>query len=77
MLTLHFMEKIILSAIIKHVQDNQGIMPSQHVFMKGLTNLISFCDWVACLVDEGKAVEIIYLAFSKAFDMVSCSFLTA
>ncbi|KAK4832459.1 hypothetical protein QYF61_023506 [Mycteria americana] len=70
------MEQIILSAIAWHVEDNQGIKPSQHGFMKGrscLTNLISFCDKVTRLVDEGKAVDIVYLDFSKAFDMVSHS----
>jgi len=55
------------------VKDNQGIRPSQHGFMKGrccVTNLISFRDQVTCLVDEGKAVDVIYLDFSKAFDTV-------
>ncbi|GAB0186663.1 receptor-type tyrosine-protein phosphatase kappa [Grus japonensis] len=72
------MEQIILSALTRQVQDNQGIRPSQHRFMKGrscLTNLISFCDLVTCVVDEGKAVDVIYLDFSKAFDTVSHSIL--
>ncbi|KAK4821568.1 hypothetical protein QYF61_023475 [Mycteria americana] len=69
---------IILSAITRHVEDNQGIKPSQHGFRKGrscLTNLISFYDKVTRLVDEGKAVDAVYLDFSKAFDTVSHSIL--
>ncbi|KAK4815890.1 hypothetical protein QYF61_009941 [Mycteria americana] len=72
------MEQIILSAITGHVEDNQGIKPSQHGFRKGrscLTNLISFYDKVTHLVDEGKAVDVVYLDFSKAFYMVSHSIL--
>ncbi|KAK4826972.1 hypothetical protein QYF61_012913 [Mycteria americana] len=72
------MEQIILSAITRHVENNQGIKPSQHGFRKGrscLTNLISFYDKVTRLVDEGKAVDVVYLGFSKAFDMFSHSIL--
>ena len=72
------MECIILREITWHTWDNQGIRPSQHRFMKSrscLTNLISFCDQVTHLVDEGKAVDVVYLDFSKAFNTVSHSIL--
>jgi len=67
------MEQFILSALSGHVKDNLGIRPKQHGFMKGrscLTNLSSFYDQVTHLVDEGKAVDVVYLEFSKAFDTV-------
>ncbi|KAF1468727.1 hypothetical protein FQV17_0013856, partial [Megadyptes antipodes antipodes] len=72
------MEQFILMAFTRHVRDSQGIRPSQHGFMRGrscLTNLISFYDQVTRLVDEGKAVDVVYLDFSKAFDTVSHSIL--
>ena len=40
-----------------------------------MTNLISFYNWVTRLVDEGKAVHVVYLDFSKAFDTVFHSIL--
>ena len=40
-----------------------------------MTNPISLCNWVTRLVDEGKAVDVVYLDFSKAFDTVSHSIL--
>ncbi|KAF1517439.1 hypothetical protein FQV19_0016785, partial [Eudyptula minor] len=72
------MERFILRALTRHERDNQGIRPSQHRFTRGrscLTNLISFYDQVTRLVDEGKAVDVVYLDFSKAFDTVSHSIL--
>ncbi|KAJ7408927.1 rna-directed dna polymerase from mobile element jockey-like [Pitangus sulphuratus] len=61
-------EQIISSATTRHMQDNQGVRPSQCGFVKGrscLANLISFCDKVICSVDEGKAVDVVYLEFSS------------
>ncbi|KAJ7415204.1 RNA-directed DNA polymerase from mobile element jockey-like protein [Willisornis vidua] len=72
------MKQIIPSVITWHLQDRQGIRPSQPGFRRDrscLTNLISVYDWVTCLVDEGKAVDVLYLHFSKSFDTVSHSIL--
>uniref|UniRef100_A0A493T0R3 Reverse transcriptase domain-containing protein n=1 Tax=Anas platyrhynchos platyrhynchos TaxID=8840 RepID=A0A493T0R3_ANAPP len=71
-------EQIILRVITQHLQGKQAIRPSQHGFMKGrscLTNLISFYEKVMRLVDEGKAVDVVFLDFSKAFDTISHSIL--
>ena len=57
------MEQIILREITQHVQDSQGIRPSQYGFIKDrscLTNLISFYDWVIHL-NKRKLQQVIYL----------------
>ena len=48
--------------------DSKGIRPVQHGFMKGMSCFISFYDLVTKLADEEKAVDLVYLEFSKAFD---------
>lgn len=66
------MEKIVLGATERQLKNKAVIRHSQHGFMKGkscLSNLISFYDRVTCL-DEGKAVDVIFLDFSKAFDTI-------
>ena len=40
-----------------------------------LDNLISFYDQVTCLEDKAKAVDVVYLDFSEAFDTVPHSIL--
>ena len=70
------MEQIILNEITWHVQDNRGIRLSQYGFMKGRSCLINLTyNWMTSLVDEGKAVDVVYLDFSKAFHTVSHSIL--
>ena len=49
------------------------IRDSQHGFVRGrscLTNLIEFFDYVMKCVDEGSAVNVVYMDFSKIFDKV-------
>ncbi|NXU46088.1 RTBS polymerase, partial [Drymodes brunneopygia] len=67
-------EQIILEVISKHVEETKTIRSSQHGFTKRkscLTNLTAFYDDMAEWVDEGRAVDIVYLDFSEAFDIVS------
>ncbi|KAK4823990.1 hypothetical protein QYF61_009115 [Mycteria americana] len=71
-------EKIILGTIERHSKNNAIMRHSQHGFTKGqscLTYLISFYDKVIHPADEGKAVDIVFLDFSKAFDTVPHSVL--
>ena len=51
--------------------NNKLIKGSQHGFTKGsscLTNLLEFYEAVSGWVDEGKAVDIVYLDCKEAFD---------
>jgi len=60
------------------VKDNEVFRPSQYGFMKGrscLSNLISFYDQVTRLVDERKAVDVVYLDLIRTltlFPTASC-----
>ena len=56
-----------------HLNEYKLIKGNQHGFTKGrscLTNLLEFYEAVSDWVDEGKAVDIVYVDFKKAFDKV-------
>ncbi|PKU42968.1 rna-directed dna polymerase from mobile element jockey- hypothetical protein [Limosa lapponica baueri] len=74
------MERIILGVISEHMEEKKAIGSSQHGFTKGKschTKLIAFYDGMTGWMDEKRAVDVVYLDFSKAFDTVSHSILIA
>ncbi|PKU36909.1 rna-directed dna polymerase from mobile element jockey- hypothetical protein [Limosa lapponica baueri] len=71
-------EWLVLDVISKHMEEKKATRSSQHGFTKGkscLTNLKAFYDGMTGRRDEGRAVDVVYLDFSKAFDTVSHSIL--
>jgi hypothetical protein len=64
---------VIKDKLMQHLLSNSLIKDTQHGFMPGKscsTNLTHFMDKVTKATDEGKAVDIVYLDFAKAFDKV-------
>ena len=73
-IVVKLLERIIRNRICEFLQAQGFFNSSQHGFLKGrscLTNLLAFFDRVTQLLDEGKAVDVCYLDFQKAFDSVN------
>ena len=58
---------------MEHVRKFNPIRKTQHGFVKKrsyLTNLLEFLEFVSLLVDQGYPIDVVHLAFKKAFDKV-------
>ena len=67
------LESIIADDMMSHLEHNKLILDSQHGFRSGrlcLTNLVDFSHDMFSIYDKGRAVDILYLDFRKAFDKV-------
>ncbi|XP_059499605.1 uncharacterized protein LOC132207732 [Stegostoma tigrinum] len=67
------LESIVKDEISKFLEVQGQIKISQHGFSKGrscLANLLEFIKEVTSMLDQGNPVDVIYLDFQKAFDIV-------
>jgi ribonucleases P/MRP protein subunit RPP40 len=67
------LETILRDSITDHLQRCRLIRDTQHGFVKKrscLTNLLEFLEFTGSQIDNGNAVDVIYLDFQKAFDKV-------
>ena len=67
------MESLIRDKMVEHLEKHSLIRPSQHGFMAGrstATNMLVYMEALTKLLDEGHAVDVLYLDFAKAFDKV-------
>lgn len=67
------LETILKNNILDHLLDNNLIKSSQHGFLPHkscTTNLLEFLETATSAVDQGDAMDVLYLDYAKAFDKV-------
>ncbi len=67
------LKSIIRDDLMEHLLRNDLLRPSQHGFMPKkscTTNLLEFLEKLTKTLDEGEAMDIVFLDFAKAFDKV-------
>ena len=68
------LESIVRKHIIKHLADNNILSDKQHGFREGrscLTNLLETLETWTEVLDDRNGIDVAYLDFRKAFDLVS------
>ena len=73
------LEGLIKDELVGHLEGHNLISPSQHGFRKKkscVSNLLEYLDKVSELLYLGEPVDVVYLDFRKAFDLVSFPHLT-
>ena len=68
------LESIIRDRIVEHLTENNLLNDAQHGFREGrscLTNLLETLEQWTEIIDEGDSIDVAYLDFRKAFDLVS------
>ena len=73
------LETIVRKQLVEHLKENNLLRDEQHGFREGrscLTNLLETIEQWTEIIDEGDSVDVAYLDFRKAFDLVSHRHLT-
>ena len=68
------LESIVKDKVVEHLKTNNILSDNQHGFREGrscLTNLLETLEAWTGFLDDGDGVDVAYLDFRKAFDLVS------
>ena len=68
------LESIVRAHILEHLADNDILRDEQHGFRERrscLTNLLEMMEYWTDIIDNGDGIDVAYLDFRKAFDLVS------